>query len=871
MKEVVEKVHKFLSKLVNSFARTVVKKRLWFVIAFSILTIAGLVCMFFVNTNYDSTEYLPNNTQLKQGLSLMYSEFGDNGNCTIMVSNGEKEENKPLTMLNAMQFKQKLIALEGIKDILFLDDVLSILDDYLTDEYPKHQYYESAIILLNVISEESIDGLTNVANTLSVTTINAANLKAYLNAYILLRKTTFENEIATTNYSITTLDEFKEITNKLADGISTMELLQTGIDLNTDMTSSFEEVMDSLKTSINMFYAKGENGNYSALFQITFSSTDYSNLTINTIKEIRTLAKDNNLNVYMAGNAATTYNSIVTTTNTIKYAIVAVGIVVLIILFLFSTSFWEPVLYLIAIAIAVVINMGSNILMPNVSYLTNSVAGILQMALSMDYSIFLLTRFKQEREKTLDPEEAMIKAIKASIRPISASSLTTVASFVAIMFMQYSIGIDMGIVFAKGVILSLLSVFMFLPGMAIYTRKLIDKSTHKSLKLTFGKYSKGLVKARFVLPVVIVLLIVAGIVGQNYISFSYGNEATFGSEGTLIYNDQKAIEGVFGKQNQLAILVNKNVTNKSIIIDDEETTVGLAFTNELGSKDYVLMAQSFDTLYSSGMIDILPEKFVKQFYNDGQYMRIVAYLDLDEESPETNNAIDEIYSILDKYGMKVGNNCYILGGSSSALEIKQIVNLDYKVITWVSIALVALILLFTFRNAILPILLVFLIQGSVWISTSISALTGDVLVFLGYLIVSSIMLGATIDYAILYSSNYIEARHKYSKFDSVKEGMAKSSRAILTSSLILCFAGLVVLFTSSMPAVKVFGQLIYRASLSSLIIVLVFLPCCLVVLDKVIQKTMFRKTVFVDSSIPSLNKESSTDSQIEIEGDNKDE
>jgi predicted RND superfamily exporter protein len=202
-----------------------------------------------------------------------------------------------------------------------------------------------------------------------------------------------------------------------------------------------------------------------------------------------------------------------------------------------------------------------------------------------------------------------------------------------------------------------------------------------------------------------------------------------------------------------------------------------------------------------------------------------------------------------RYGIET-DEYYMLGGSSSAVEIKEIVNADYKVIMWISIGLVALILFFAFRNFIIPILLVFMIQGSVYISMSVNALTGGVLVFLGYLIVSSVMLGTTIDYAILYTNNYLESRRTRNKYDAAADALSKSSRAILTSSLILCFTGIVLQFASTMPAISVFGELIGRTALASLIMVFVFLPCVLMVFDKLIRKTTIGGVDFYETPVP---------------------
>lgn len=826
-------------KAIDGFARLVVKKRLLFTVIFAVIFVASIVGFFFVNTNYDSTAYLPSDSEVKQGLSEMFDNFGGGGNGSVMITKTVENEQKSILFDEAKKFKQKICEIKGVDGVMWLDDLFASFTKDFNDDYTQSEYAETILLLLRLTEKVDVSDLANNETIKSlIAGIDLSDpetvIKAVDSVLATFAKKYFDEEIATGNYSFDSKKGKAIILSALAQTLKNPEFAGKidGFGVN-----EAEELLHGFASSIEMFYSADENGKYSPLFQVTFVGSDYEKSTINAVDDIRTTAKNSGYGIHMSGNAATTYNSIDCVEKQTTYALIAVGAVVLVILFLFSTSFWEPVLYLAAIGIAVVINMGTNVVMGSVSYLTSGVAGILQLALSMDYSIFLLSRFKQEKEKNPDPEIAMINAIKASLSPISASSLTTIASFVALMFMSYSIGLDMGIVFTKGVIFSLASVFMLLPALAIYSNKLIVKTEHKSFKLTLYKFTGAVQKARFVLPIFLLAVIVLSAVGQNYMKFGYGDTATFGSEGSLIYEDKQAIESIFGSQNQLAALIkNDKGMQKITTVDGKEIPVEEAITTELAAKDYVITAQSASVIKSSGTDKLLPASFLKQFDNGGEYNRIVTYLDLPEEGEETEKAIKEIREIFAEYGVEKGDY-YLLGGSSSALEIKEIVNKDYTTITWVSILLVMVILLVTFRNAILPVLLIFVIQGSVWISMSISVLTGDVIVFLGYMIVSAVMLGATIDYGILVTSNYLEQRKSYEKFDAIKFAVSKSSRAVLTSSLILCCAGIVLSLTSTMPAIKVFGDLISRTAASSLVLVFTLLPCLLTVFDKWIEKT----------------------------------
>ena len=843
-----EKFHKFIEKsgvfaqkAADAIARTVVKKRLWFVIAFGVLFIAGIVGYFFVNTNYDSTSYLPDDSEVKQGLSTMYDEFGEGGNASVMITKTESKKKVSVSYVDATEFKSKMLKEDGIANILWLDDLFGGITKDFSDTYTQSEYAECILLLLNIAENLNLSDLAeNPILKPIIENIDLSNPTSLINLisnpiFWNFIGESYESELASGNYSFDS-ERGKQIIISMATDLLTSGLL-SGTDAGSFSVSEVETMLKEFKSSLDMFYAADSEGNYSPLYQVTFTGSDYADETMKAIDNIRSLADKEGYGVHLSGNAATTYNSIDCVETQTMYALIAVGIVVLVILFMFTTSFWEPVLYLIAIGVAVIINMGSNVIMGSVSYLTSGVAGILQLALSMDYSIFLLTRFKQEKEKTPDVEQAMINAIKASLSPINASSLTTIASFIALMFMSYTIGLDMGIVFTKGVIFSLLSVFMLLPGLAIYTNKLIVKTEHRNFKFTFRKSTGVILKWRKVISGIMLVVIVLGAVGQNFMQFGYGDTATFGSEGSLIYEDKKEIEGVFGSQNQLAVLIKKEVAERSVTTEDgKETTLESVLTNKLADKKYIITAQSKSVIDESGMSGILPDVFLKQFDNGGKYRRMVTYLKLPEEGKETEKAISEIRAIFTENGVNKGEY-YLLGGSSSAIEIKNIVTVDYTVITWVSIVLVMIILFITFRSAILPLLLVFVIQGSVWISMSISVLTGDTLVFIGYLIVSAVMLGATIDYGILLTSNYLEARKNEGKNDAMKKAVAKSSRAILTSSIILCCAGVVIAIMSTMPAIVVFGELIARTAATSLVLVFILLPCLLTLFDKWIAKT----------------------------------
>lgn len=760
-------------------ANFIIKHKIIMVVIFAILLVASTICIFFVNVNYDSSAYLPKDSNLKQGLSIMYNEFSDSGVAQVMIKDKSFDE--------IISFKNQLNNINGVSETIWLDNMMSEITKkvkpHLNQEISDTSFVKILLIDIGVLDKSEL-------------TENEARI--------------YDSVITSTNQIL---------------GKDKEKLLQ-------------------MKSQLNDFYQ-----DKCALFQVMFTSTDYDEATIKAIGDIKALDTEN----YILGNPMTIYDSKITIEKQTLIALGVAAVIVIGILFLTSSSYFEPILFLVAIGVAVILNMGTNILMPSISYMTLGVAGVLQLGLTIDYSIFLLHRFKQEKEIHGDSKTAMAYALKNSFSPISSSSLTTIVSFIAIMFMSYTIGLDLGIVLAKGVIFSILSVFFLLPALILYSEKLITKTTHKTFEMDFKTHTKFLIKTRKFLPIIIIALIIPCIYFQSANTFNYGNGATFGGKSSNIYHDRQEIESVFGTQNQLAIVLPS---------EDDKPLLTVALMLNKGVKS----AQSQSIIESTGMSDIVPDFLQKQFVSkNGDYHRIVVALNVPEESNETIDCINQIQSVLDKFS----DNYYMIGESPSVIEIKNIVEVDYTIITIISILLVALVIAFTFKNALLPILLVATIQGSIWISMSIPYFIGTPLVFLGYLIVSAILLGTTIDYAILLTNNYINARAYKLKFEAIKESTKLSSKTIVTSASIFTLIGFAMTIVSTMPAIKVFGLLIGIGGLMSMLMVLILLPQLLLLFDKAIQKTTIGKKnyinkpleppMYVENNIDNNDSESSTD------------
>lgn len=568
--------------------------------------------------------------------------------------------------------------------------------------------------------------------------------------------------------------------------------------------------------------------NKNALIQVMFKDTDYSASTKEAIDQIKALSTTS----YLGGNAVITNNSIsVVNSETIKAMILTV-IIVLIILLLMTKSYFEVVVFIITIGVSVIINMGTNFILGDISYMTKGVSSVLQLALTIDYSIFLLHRFNEERKQSPSVKDAMVKAIINTFQPISASSLTTIAGFIAIMFMSYKLGFDMGIVFIKGIVFSLITVIFLMPAIVILCLPLIDKTQHKCINISFNKLVPFLKKYRYIIIVAMAILVYGSVKLSQNNTFIYGNEASLTSENSELRKNLNEIVESFGSQNQLAI-----------VYGNEFSKYELEISKELKEISNVISVSSYALLEADNIDSLLPEEMKSQFMGQN-YRRIIVVTDTKEEDEKNDLIFKRISEIFDFYDAEY----YLLGNSSSTAEIKNVIEKDYVIISWLSLILVGIIILMVFKSISVPIILLTVIQSSIWINMAIPALFKNPLIFIGYLIVSSIQLGATIDYAILYTNRYIEYRKTNDKMKSIALALNNSYISIVTSALVLGSSGFIISFASTLPAIAGFGSMIGRGALISLVLVLILLPVLLYILDSFVVKTGKKKKTKVETT-----------------------
>ncbi|MDR1158204.1 MAG: MMPL family transporter [Oscillospiraceae bacterium] len=513
------------------------------------------------------------------------------------------------------------------------------------------------------------------------------------------------------------------------------------------------------------------------------------------------------------------------------HAIIILLPIILIILLLTTRSWLEPLLFLGAIGISIVINMGTNIVFGEVSFITNAVSPILQLAVSLDYAIFLLHSFDAFRRETDDVHAAMRMAMKRALPAIAASAATTLFGFLALIFMRFRIGSDLGVNLAKGIVLSFLSVMIFLPALTLCCHKLLDKTKHRPFLPSHRDPGQLLPKLRIPALILVALLIVPGFLAQRRGDFTYG----FGGLGEHSRNgrDNATVDEAFGRFNPIVLLVPRGDVAREKLLD--ETCSALPHVTSVVS-------------YATAVGAEIPEAFLdpavtSRFYSQ-HYSRLILYTDTPEEGDTAFAAVENIRDAARAY---YGDDFHMLGQSVSLYDMKSIITQDNNMVNAVAVAAIFLVLLLTFRSLSLPFLLLLTIESAVWFNLAVPYFTGTPLCYIGYLVISTVQLGATVDYAILFSDHYVFHRKRLPKQAALKRTLGETFRSILLSGTILSLAGFTLWFSSSNPIVSDLGLLLGRGALLSMAMVFLFLPALLTLFDKFIERTTLH-AVFADTT-----------------------
>lgn len=602
----------------------------------------------------------------------------------------------------------------------------------------------------------------------------------------------------------------------IADEINELESVKSVIWLGTVTDLSIPvENMDQVL--IKEFYNDG-----TLLYTIEFNHDDYSlelGEAIDTIKEIA-VKYESTISLRGPGVEITATRRFVDEQMILILA-VAIPLAILI-LFLASTSWLEPVVILINLGVAIVINLGTNFLLPNVSYITMSIASILQLAMSLDYSLFIVHRYYEERDKGLEPIEAATTSVKDAFKTVTASALTTIFGFLALIIMRYRIGSDVGLSLVKAIFISYLTTIILLPILLILFDKPLIKLKHKMIMPRFKRIITCLHKGRYVIAVGFLLIGGLAFYLQGKTNYKYGDTPSEEST-TETSVHQRQIKEKFGPFQPVLILYEHADQQNAILM-----------SNKLGEIEEVRQIQSLLTSVDPNIPEeFIPPEALMQFKSNNYY-RMIVYLDITQENERMYEVSNEIMAITTN---SLSNQGYVIGVPVATTEIKNTVSADGILVQLVSVIAIALTIAIILKNPITPIILVSLIQVSIWINLSITVLSGALLAYLGFLVVSSLQLGATIDYAVLLSGRYQEFRKTLPKKEAMIEAGTRSTPAIITSAAVLSGAGFVVAIVSKLEVVREIGLLIGRGALLSGVLVIFILPALLLSLDSLINKT----------------------------------
>ena len=588
------------------------------------------------------------------------------------------------------------------------------------------------------------------------------------------------------------------------DGVEEVNWLDDAVDI-------YEPLELAEQKTVEDWYKDGN-----ALFSVTVDEKKQDSV----IPAVREIIGEENC---MSGTAVTSVLAPVNTSVEVQQIMFLAVPIIFLILILTTNSWFEPVLFMITIGVAILINRGTNLMFGTVSFVTNAAGSVLQLAVSMDYSIFLLHRFSENREEGLPVEKAMIEAVKQSVGSILSSGLTTVTGFLALVLMRFKIGPDMGWVMSKAIVLSLVSVLCFLPALAISTYRLIDKTQHRTFVPKFDKFAGMVMKLRIPALVLVILILPVSFLGQMKNDFFYGGSQVYSTQATQMGRDMEAIDKMFGSSNPVVLMVPKGDMEKEIAMNEELkkldcVTSVVSYVNSVGNA----IPSSF-----------LPSETVSRLYS-AHYSRFVITMEAEEKDADWYEKVNDIRNIGEKY---YGDKIQYAGDLVSTEDLKTTITQDNAKVNFLAIAFVFCILLVNFKSLSLPVILTLVIESSIWINLGIPYFRGQTLFYIGYLIISTVQLGATIDYAILFSDRYMDFRKTFPKKESAFMTLRTCTISILTSAAVLTLAGVILGKVSTNGVLSQLGILIGRGAALSFVLVIFVLPTLLILFDGVIRRT----------------------------------
>ena len=557
------------------------------------------------------------------------------------------------------------------------------------------------------------------------------------------------------------------------------------------------------------------------LFAIFFDNTTSSDDTMNAITQIREQTEGQ---AFISGmSAVVTDTKNLSEKETPLYVLIAV-VLVCIVLAIFMDSFLVPVFFMISIGMAIVYNLGSNILLGEVSYITKALAAVLQLGVTLDYSIFLWHSYKEMKEiHPDDHKEAMAVAIGNTLTSVVGSSITTVAGFIALCFMSFTLGLDLGIVMAKGVVFGVIGCVTILPSLILTFDRALEKTMHREIMPNFDKLATFIVNHSWIFVIVFVVLLGPAIYGQNHTSVYYDLSDTLPDD-LACSQANKKLEENFDMNSIYMILADSGMS----------TDTANEMLDKLGDVDGVQFALGLDTALKSGIPqEFLPAKTVSELKGEDYQIMMIA-TDYKIASDEINNQISKVNDIVKSYDSKA----MVVGEAPCTKDLITITDKDFKTVSAVSIVAIFVIILFVLKSISLPIILVSAIEFAIFINMGIPYFTHTQIPFIASVVIGTIQLGATVDYAILMTTRYKKERSQgYAKKEAIQIALSTSIPSIIVSALGFFAATFGVGCIASVDMIGSLCTLMARGAIISMFVVIFILPSLFVLCDKLIINT----------------------------------
>ncbi len=598
-----------------------------------------------------------------------------------------------------------------------------------------------------------------------------------------------------------------------------------GVDHVASVISYSGVVGDDVPSEIlpDKFRSYFENEDSGAtLFAIFFDDTTSSDDTMKAIQEVRDVT-DNQC--YIAGMSA-----VVTDTKTMAeketpfYVLVAV-VLVCIVLAIFMDSFLVPVFFMISIGMAIVYNLGSNYFLGEVSYITKALAAVLQLGVTLDYSIFLWHSYKEAKEETPDNHhEAMAVAIGNTLTSVVGSSITTVAGFIALCFMSFTLGLDLGVVMAKGVVLGVIGCVTILPSLILTFDKALEKTMHREIMPNFDKPARWIVNHSWIFLIIFVLLLGPAIYGYNNTKVYYDLSDTLPEKLNCSQANKLLADNFDGTNSIYMILADSNLS-----AEDSN-----AMMNEVNDLDGISFALSIDSALGGEIpTEMLPDSLVSELKGD-EYQIMMVSTNYTIASDEINDQINKVDAIAKKYDAK----SMVIGEAPCTKDLITITDKDFKTVSAVSIVAIFFIIFFVLKSISLPVILVAAIEFAIFVNMGIPYYTGTTIPFISSVVIGTIQLGATVDYAILMTTRYKRERAAgNSKKEAISIALGTSIPSIIVSALGFFAATFGVGMIASVDMIASLCTLMARGAIISMFVVIFVLPSLFVLLDKVIIHT----------------------------------